>query len=498
MAIPEKFNTLSRSLQKKQKMKKNILILLIITAITSMVFLFLVESFNDITCDDFKVAYKLQEESIWEFNMWVYFQNQGRFMGALLNSIQMKSYLFFGNMLPFSILLYVLNITLLTIALMNFFKLNVIYCILFAVVFFQLYLYSMFDLASYFWMVTKYYTLLMSLSLFAFSDLKFNNRLKWYDFAILFISFAFLGCSYEIYASIILLFMGCVLLYKLHKRKYNIKIIISENKKLVFSSAVCLIFFSLMVISPGNWHRMTIYTEVNSLSFSDYIFTVFKSGLLLMKVVFFRAHYFIAAGILLLAIFQQKKLSLKQNNSNIILKRILFYAFVAVGLCLVSIMLNTYATGYKMYLRAFNHINLIIFLFIGFSLYELAVFNLLKKMMAFALPFTFVFIIGCNLYTTIRSVPELIAYEESQNNRMEYLELLRANGNKETIKLEFLDIAEYHSVDDLWNLVFPNYTPFKLLKEQQLPNRIDHPYNLYFRKYYKLDFYVITDLPDDY
>ena len=482
-------------LQFKKNLKKINEGLLVVAAITSIVFLVIVESFNNLTLDDIGFALHLQKGSIWNFITEMYFTWQGRFMGFLISGIQMKSYFFFDSMMPFSVLLYILNIFLVSKSLVNFFSIKTIYSLLYAIILFQLYVYSMFDISSYFWLCTKGYTLIISLSLFAVSELIVNKRLTWYDYIILFITFAFLGCSYEIYAPVILLFLGCALMYKLHRSKYDIKVLLSEKKKLVYSFTVCLLFFSLMVIAPGNWVRMNVHSKYSNLAFSEYFFTVIKNSLQIIKLLFFKAHYLFAAGILLLGIFQQVNFpSRKRKNNMDVLKRILFYAFISCGSCFVSILLNTYAVGARLELRAFNHINLICFLFISFALYEFAISDLHKKLIANTVSLSFLFVIVCNIYCSFKSVPELIAYQESVNDRMEKLEILRNNGNKETIKLKPLDGAEFHSVDDLWKLVVPKFTPRVLLKPNEVSNSIDNYYNKTYRKYYKLDFDVITDL----
>jgi hypothetical protein len=482
----------------KKKRIEIIWLLLVISAVTSIIFLFIVESCNNIVRDDIGFAYIVQNKGVWGFMMDRYFTCAGRFMSFFITGVQLKSYLYFDNMLPFSILLYILNIALVSKSFKNFFRLKTFQSVLYAIIFFQLYFYTMFDHASFFWMCTKVYTLLMSLSLFAFSELLMNTPAKWNDYVNLFISFMFLGCSYEIFAPVIILLMGGTLLYKLYQSNFRIKVLLFENRKLVFSFCICLIFFLLMVIAPGNWNRMKVYTS-DHLDFANFVTTVFNNCFLLMKLLFFRAHYLIVAVILLFAIFQLKEPQLKlQGNYSYTLKRILFYALIAVGLCLVSVILNTYAVGTRMYMRSFNHINLIVFLFIGFSAYELASVNVIRKISVFLLPVMLVFIITCNIFITVKSIPELRSYKVSLNNRMEQLEALRASGNTATIKLGLLDVAEYHSIDDLWKLIIPKYSTRELLKDQQLTNRIDHSFNLSFRKYNKFDFDVITDLTPDY
>jgi hypothetical protein len=473
-------------------MKKTNDVLLIIAAITSILFLFIVESFNNITLDDIGFALQLQKGSILNFVTYMYLNWQGRFMGFLITGIQMKSYFLFGSMLPFSILIYILNILLVSKSLNNFFNIKPVYSLLYAIILFQLYVYSMLDISSYFWLCTKAYTFIISISLYAFSELSINKRIAWYDYIILFITFAFLGCSYEIYAPAVLLFMSFTLLYKLHLSKYNIKILIAENRKLVYSFIICILFFSLMVVAPGNWIRMNLNSKTTDLA--DNLVTSGKTGLHLIKLLFLKVHYFLAAGILLWAISQQVNISSKNTGRTDSLKRILIYALISLGLCLISILLNVYVVGARIELRAFNHINLICYLFIGFSLYELTTTNLYRKLISYALSFSLLFIIASNIYSSFKSIPELRAYEQSVNARIEQLKMLSTNGNNVIFKLKPLHIAEFHSVDDVWKLVVPKFTPRALLKPNEVSTDISNYYNKAYRRYYKLDFDVITDL----
>jgi hypothetical protein len=476
-------------------MKKINEVLLVVAAITSIIFLLIVESFNNITLDDIGFALQLQKESVWKFIIEMYFTWQGRFMGFLLSSMQMKSYLLLNTMLPFSILLYAINIFLVSSSLINFFKLRKIESVLYAIIFFQLYVYSMFDISSYFWMCTKGYTLIITLSLFAFSELLTTRKQTLYDYVILFIIFAFLGCSYEIYAPVILLFMSGVLFYRLRQANFDIKFIVSENKKLIFSIIVGTLFFFLMIIAPGNWIRMNVHATYTNFRFSQYVVVATVNAGQLLKLLLLKVQYFVVFGLLILIIYQQVNIKPKQFRSLRDSSRtILLYAFISIGLCLVSVFLNTYAVGARMELRAFNHINLICFLFVGFSLYEIRFLWLYKKFAFYAAPSILIFIIMCNAYSSFRSVPELSAYKESVQERMKKLELLNTGGNRQTIKLEPLHAAIFHSVDDLWKMGIPKLTPRILLKPNEVSNSIDNFYNKTYRKYYKLDFDVVTDL----
>jgi hypothetical protein len=157
-------------------------------------------------------------------------------------------------------------------------------------------------------------------------------------------------------------------------------------------------------------------------------------------------------------------------------------------------MLNVYAIGSRMELRAFNHINLILFLFIGFSLYEFSKRGKYITQFTYLFPIAILFIIICNIYCSIRSVPELLAYKDSVKERFAFMETLESAGNNEIVKLKLLDAAEYHSIDDLWRLILPKFSSHVLLKPNEVSNNNNNVYNKEYRKYYNLNFDVVTDL----
>lgn len=477
-------------------MGKNIKALLVITAISSIGFIFIVEFFNNITLDDVGFALYLKNGSIWDFMVRMYFTWQGRFMGFFISGTQIKSYIIFDSMMPSSILLYIINILLISKSLVNFFKIKQIDSVLFAIILFQLYIYSMFDISSYFWLCTKSYTFEMSLGLFALSDLICNKKDSIFNYIILLISFAFLGCSYEIYAPIILLLIGLILLYKLHITKYKIRQLLTDNRKLVFVLLAGTLFFILMVIAPGNWVRLSVHSKDADLSIMQIFRTSIIDCVQLGKLLFFRIHYILLFSLLLLVIIEQKKLTIQKTflEYKLDISKVCFYLFAASGLCFVSVLLNTVAIGKRMELRAFNHINLLLFLFIAFSLFEIAKKYEFVKLLNKLFPISLVIIIAFNIYNIISNYPELNAYVKSEGERIGYLNQLRTEGNKFTVKLKELDVPVYHSIDDCWKILVPKYSSSVLLKPNEVSKDLTNFYNITYKKYYNLDFEVYTTL----
>ena len=109
--------------------------------------------------------------------------------------------------------------------------------------------------------------------------------------------------------------------------------------------------------------------------------------------------------------------------------------------------------------------------------------------------FALLFVVANNIYAICRAYPELEAYKASENARMQMLHELQEKGNTETIFLEPLDGAEYHSLmDDMWRYIMPSYSRIGLLKSNEVADSVEHCYNVAFREYHKLNFDVISDL----
>ena len=467
-----------------------------IAAITAFSFLTMVEIFNRLSLDDLGFALQLKENSVWNYIMEMYFTWQGRFMGFLLNGIQMKSYFLFNSMLPFSMILYFLNVFLVSKSLVNFFKINIVLSLLFAVILFQLYIFSMFDISSYFWMCAKPYTFEICLGIFALSDIFCNPKESIFNYLVIFVSFAFLGCSYEIYAPIILIILGSVLIYKFHSVQYNILHFKTHNRKLLFAFFVGTLFFILMVIAPGNWVRLSVHEKYANLS----LFQIFRTSVLnciqLVKLLFLRFYYFLMFIGLLIVLIKQNNLDYfkKTNDNRKSIKKVWLYLFVIVLLCFVSVLLNTFAVGNRMELRAFNHINLLLFLFTGLSVFELIKRYDFKKIIIYLFPLSLILIIVLNLYNLFSNYSELKEYVKAEDERIEYLEQLKKGNNKDKIKLKELNTPIYHSIDELWKIIVPKYTGSVLIKPNEVSRDINNFYNKTYRKYYNLDFDVYTTL----
>ena len=487
-------------LYKRSNIKLNLnKVLLLIAALTSFAFLTMVEFFNGLALDDIGFALKLKDNNIWHFILNMYFTWQGRFMSFLITGLQIKSYFIFDSMLPSSTFIYFVNILLITTSLNNFFKLKPTDSFLFAVIFFQLYIYSMFDISSYFWLCTKPYSLFITLALFVFSELICSKKETFLNYLFLFISSAFLGCSYEIFAPILLLVIGLILMFRLKKYNFNFRKLIQNNHKFIFVSIIIMIFFIFMIIAPGNWVRLKLHSKFARISSLGILYVSLKNFLLFGKLILLKIHYFILLGIILSSIIYKQKrndisITFMKDYTN---KRFIFILLILISLAYLSIFLNTIVVGKWIAFRAFNHINLFVFICVGLMLLNISRQISFRKLNFYIVPIAYLMIISFNIYNIFKNHAELTNYVDSEELRFEKLNILKAEKNIKKVKLEDLNVANYYSIDDLWQIVNPKITKPILLIPNEISYDINNYYNITYKHYYNLNFDIYTDLNYD-
>jgi len=480
------------------KNKEINIVLLFIAATISVIFNFMIESFNDLALDDIGFAYYLKDNSVFDFIYEMYFTWQGRYTMFLITGLQIKSYFFFEHMLPFALLLYVFNVLLLAVSLKRFYNLKIFEGILFSLILFQLFIFTYYDLSSYFWLCTKPYTLQMTLSVYGASELyksKLNSKIS---FLILFFVSVFIGSSYEIYSPLILLILGSLILIKFHKMRFHFLTLLT-NKKLLFVFIVSTVAFFIMVIAPGNWLRKGIHDVFSNLSAVDLLKITALNTTQLGKVIVLKLHYLIVAAILLYSLALKDpriKLHTKKYIKNIF-SSVLLIGITGLVLIAISVLLNTYAVGHRMELRAFNHVNLIIFIVIGSWMLLYSEVSKNERSANVLLFLALIFFITINTYSIKKNYNELKFYGEAKADRMRHIDNLKAAGNIETIKLNELPTPIFRSVDDFWKLLIPELSPRPILKPNEISYDVKNHYNVTYRFYYGLDFNVYNTISFD-
>lgn len=474
-------------------------VLFLFGALSSIVFLFLPECYNGLSLDDFIFWNDLQKMSVWEWTANTYMTWQGRYLGYLVNGLQYRIFGFFESTIPFTLILYFVEILLVSEIYKTFFNCSKWKILTLSILTFGLFIASLPDISSYYWMCTKQYPLKVIMAIWLLVKIYSYSNNKWYDWVGIVICSCFVGCSTEVFAPMILVLLGVRILRLWKQNAYNMCTLLQEEKVLCSVFIIVTINFFAMVFSPGTFVRMEVHSEAASLGALEFMSKLYISTIHIIKMIFFKLHYYIAF-FLVMFYLMRSNISEKNLTVNQLIKRTLSNLLITVGLFLLSMILCQWACGQPFIHRGFSQLPAAIYLLLFLFARDICKTNFSRRILntnilsVFAI-MALTFIGINNIYATCRAYPELEAYKTSELARLEMLYELQAQGNKETIFLEPLDGAEYHSImDDVWRSIMSSYSRIGLLKSNEVANDVNHCYNVAFRKYYNLDFDVISDL----
>lgn len=464
-----------------------------------MVFLFLPECYNGLSLDDIIFWNDLEKKSIWEYVCDLYMTWQGRYVGFFEHGIQYRLYGVFESTMPYTILLYVAEIAMLYNAFRMSTQWSTLQTLSLSVLVWGLFVMTLPDLSSYYWMCTKAYPLTIIMSIWLLAKIYSYSENKWYDWLGIMISAIFVGCSTEVFAPMILVLLGVRILRCWKQNAYNIFSLLQTEKVLCTVFIIATINFFAMVFSPGTFVRMEVHSEAASLNFIEFVTELSLSVVQIAKMIFFKLHYYIAF-FLVVVYLMRTDTSEKNLTMNRLIKRTLCNILITIGLFLLSMILCQWACGEAYINRAFSQLPAAIYLLLFLFARDICKTNFSRRILntnmlsVFAIA-ALISISANNIYATCRTYPELEAYKASEQARMKMLHELQEKGNTETIFLEPLDGAEYHSImDDVWGYIMPSYSKILIFKPNEVANDVNQCYNVAFREYYKLDFDVISDL----
>lgn len=476
-------------------------VLLWIVSVLVLSFIVMVECYNDLSLDDIGFALQLKEKSVFGFIGDMYMTWQGRYTSFFLTGCAIKSYFVFDTTLVYALVMLLINIALLTSAMKMLFGLFLKDALPYAIIIHGLYILSMFDISSYFWICTKSYTLFISITIYVIAKLYRQKNGNFFDYCLIVVMSVFIGASWETYAPIILLFVGCLLLYYWKQCHFSILSLVKTYPLLFMVFIVATIAFMIMVAAPGNWVRMSVHESDAIAAKSNYVGVLVANLIQLTKLLFFRLPY-IVLYIFLIGVLEYKYLSTKEKTvkTKQLLKRWCCYIGITLFFLVVSLALNAYAVGARMEMRSFNHVLLLLALCLGLMTRDFVLWEKFQKFSVFNGMCTFflVLFVVDMIYMLPANYMELEAYYDSRQKREEFIELRIRENTTGVVRLEELDTPIFHSiVEDCSSAVMPSYTRHVLLKPNEVSYRIDNFYNVTYREYYELPFDVITTLSYD-
>lgn len=473
--------------------------LYILGAVSSIIFLILPECYNGLSLDDIIFWNDLEKVSVWEYVRNLYMTWQGRYIGFFEHGIQYRIYGLFESTIPYTLLLYVGEIVMLYSSFRMFTKWSVFQTLSVSILTWGLFVMCLPDLSSYYWMCTKAYPLIISMTVWLLAKVYSYSTNKWYNWVGIVICACFVGCSTEVFAPMILVLLGVRILKMWKQYAYNALQLLQQEKVLCAIFIIATINFFVMVFSPGTFVRMEVHSDAASLTMMEFLTEICTSSIQVIKMIFFKSHYYVIFFVLMLLLMTSPT---EQKNFTIrdVVIRTLSNVGITIGLFLLSMILCQWACGQAFITRAFAQLPAAIYLLLFLLARDLCRTQFPKTIISskclicFAM-FALLFVVANNIYAICRAYPELEAYKASENARMQMIHELQAQGNQEVVFLEPLDGAEYHSLmDDMWRYIMPSYSRIGLLKSNEVANDVNHCYNVAFREYHKLNFDVISDL----
>lgn len=474
--------------------------LIVLGAVASVVFLFLTESYNTPVLDDLGFINTLRNTSIGRYVANMYLTWEGRYMSFIEHGVQYRMYELFHSTIPYSILLYVIEIALLQSALRMSMRISVFHAIIYAMWVWGLFVVCLPDLASYFWMCTKVYPLLVVMAVWLLAKIYFSASRRWYDYLEIVVVSCFVGCSTEVFAPMVLVLMGIRILRKWKQCAWSITMLFQREGLLCVAFIVAAINFFAMVFAPGTFVRMEVLSDKSSLSMVGYATGLADGIMRIGKMIFFKLHYYIAFFVVSLVLLLMRSTADTKLSAKAIGIRFVRNVLIVVGLFMLSIMLCLYATGEPFVARAMAQLPAAIFILLFLLAKDLSCVSFFQNVVwrhtTLILAFWGGVFVASNLvYATVSAYSELEIYKESRIQREVMLQNLEAIGNTETIYLETLHTPQYHSImDDAWRKVMPKYSKIVILRTDEVGDRVDFYYNVEFRRYYHLSFDVISDI----
>lgn len=472
--------------------------LLVISALSFFAFTILPEFYNGLALDDLIFWNQLKEMNIFQFTIWYWKYWEGTYVWFFEHGIQYNIFGFFQSTLPYALLLYFIEVSLIASSLGKLSHLSTLTNYLFSMLIWGLYLFCLPQISSYYWNCTRGYSLSMAVAVWFIAKIFTTQNATIYDYIKIIFAALLVGCSSPIFAPLILVILGCYLLKLFFNNNANIIDFFKHNAFEFTAFILCTIFFFLEVASPGNWARKGVHSELISNAYQQFI-PIYLSGIIqVLKILFFKLHYYIILFLVSISIFINTEEKNTLSSRDFLIKT-LYRFLITSALLLLSMFLSEWASGSPFIHRAFAHLPMMLFAIIILTARDLCRTSVLSVRSAehvfYVSVLCLIFVVCNNVFSTNYSYYELESYKCSFDARLNYLNTLEQQGNVDIVHLEPLDSPEFNAISDvLIRKIVPTYSHIALMPTCEIANSPHHCYNEAFRKYYNFSFDAITDL----
>lgn len=389
--------------------------------------------------DDLHFLWRAQEQSLFEFLEWVFYDRSGRMSVYGFNWIASYTTNLIGCYQFWPILFMLIGWWYCWIFARNM-KLALHKVELFLVVIFiyNLYILTSIDFAVFYWLAAIPYYLIAPATLAMLSYLN-QPILKWNQWLMLSVLVICIGLGYEYWIPIALLLMFFCGMWHLRKYHYNFKEAWRDSiiRRIVCVAGVLLLFFVFITSAPGMHNRVDGGVECEGMIHPENVVEMLKAyvsaGLSFVYFMLFYVPYYLVVFALFVYIGSKDKEVRKCASWKTIGWIILLFAIVVA----VMLVIPAYIYGGFGIQRFYTPLVLLLIMCFGVVGYMCGVLYRNTKKFSYISAILGVFVLTCvmiiNMYIDFPLAKE---WSSAIDQRKEYLLTLRDNGNTEPVDLE--------------------------------------------------------------
>ena len=469
-----------------------ILIVLIVLNALFLVYWGILAYYSPLHYDDLHFLWKMREMSVFDFVKEMYLTRSGRFVGYAINGVKSIIIDALGFHQLWALLYYVLGLGICWLVVKDF-KMNVSKIGLFMGMCFiyNLYILTNIDFPVFFWLCAMGYYLVLPKACLLLKYLNLE-KLKGWQWVILLVLAVLIGGGSEAFSPIVLLLMFICGMYWWHSKRWKVKETwaIPQVRCIVWTAALILVLFAIVVVAPGNYTRMSDATQFSHpMGVIGWIKAIGEAVAMFFYFMAFYIPYYLL--VFALAFYGGAKTNCELPASKLKLVAVMLFAFVVY--LIVSSLPNVYLYGGFGIQRSYTHIVFALVLAVLGIGYVLGIGRKPVKpgWLSVAGMLVITVIMCVNI---VKDAPSARVYGKAVNERIEHLCTLRDAGNSERIEVSPLPIPYTEDTKHLVLHLLGKETPQSVLYYISDTDTEPNEYEYHMRQFLGLDFdFVIAE-----
>lgn len=473
-------------LKNKASLDRLILVVLILLNTLFLVYWSILAFYSQLHFDDLSFLWMMREMSVFDYVKNMYFSQSGRFVGYAINGVVSIITDLLGFHQFWAILYYMVGLSICWLVVKDF-KLNISRPTLFMGMCFvyNLYILTNIDFPVFFWVCAMPYYLYFPMACLLLKYLN-KEKLNWKEWTILGVLVMLIGGGNEAFSVVVLLMMFVCGMYWWKSKEWKVKETwaLPQVQRIVWIAVLILILFSIVVVAPGNYARMSDTSQfVHPKGLYGWVMAIVEAVVMFFYFMAFYIPYYLILFVLAYYVGGKMNLELHQTKTKIIIK--LVFGFVAY--LFVSSLPNVYLYGGFGIQRTYTHIVFALLLTVIAIGVVLGADNKSTKSGWFS-------VAGLSLLAVImfvniiKDTPTARSYGKAVDDRIAYLCSLRDKGQKETVEVEPFPVPYTEDPKHLFLHLLGKETPKSVLYYTSDTDKVPNEYEYHLKKVLNLDF----------